>query len=104
MIDSIPTIVGNKSFSKVDSINSKTIIKEARLKGIIRQKNEQGNHNPSDPAITQNDLPNLPGNDPLPPVEDRGLGRRFITVNGQYLRRLHRLYATQSFENGDSGH
>ena len=104
LIDSIPTIDGNKSFSKVDPINLKTIIKEARLTDIIRQKKELFNHNPADRVIPQDEPPDLPGNDSLLPGEERGLGRRSVTVNGQHLRRSHRLDATQSFENGDSGH
>ena len=104
LIDSIPTIDGNKSFSKVDSINLKTIVKEARLTNLIRQKKELCNPNPVDPVIPQDDLPNLPGIDPLPAVEERRLGTRLITVNGQHLRRSNRLYANQYFENGDRGH
>ena len=104
LIDSIPTIEGNKSFSKVDSINLKTIVNEARLVDFIKQKNESFNPSPSEPAIPQNDIPDPPVNDPLPSNEEGGLGRRLISVNGQYLRRSHRLNVSQSFENGDSGH
>ena len=101
MIDSIPTIDGNKSFSKVDPINLKTIVKEARLTNLIKQKKERCNPDP--PLIPQIDPPNLPRNDLLPPDEERGLGSRLIAVNGQYVRRSNRLY-TQSFENGGSSH
>ena len=104
LIDSIPTIEGNKSFSKADSINLKTIVNEAKLADLIKQKNEFFNHVPFDPAIPQNDIPDPPGIDPLAFNEERGLGRRLILVDGWYLRRSHRLNASQSFENGDRGH
>ena len=104
LIDSIPTIEGNKSFSKVDSINLKSIVNESKLADLIKQKNEFLNPIPSDPAIPQNDIPDPPGIDPVPFNEERGLGRRLISVDGRYLRRSHRLNASQSFENGDRGH
>ena len=88
MIDSIPTIESNKSFSKVDFINLKTIVNEAKLADLIKQKNEFLNPIPSDPAILQNDIPDPPGIDPLPFNEERGLGRRLISVDGRYLRRV----------------
>ena len=94
LIDSIPTIEGNKSFSKVDAINLKSIVRESGLTDLIRQKKSTCNVNPPGQLIPQNDLPNPPGNDPLPPIGERGLGSSLVTVNGQDIRRSHRLYIT----------
>ena len=104
LIDSIPTIAGNKSFSKVDPINLKTIVKEARLAGLVKQKKDSYNPNLPETIIPQNNLPNPPGNDPRPPIEERGFGTGLAIINGQHLRRSHRLNASQYFDNGDRGH
>ena len=48
LIDNIPTIEGNKSFSKVDSINLKTIVHESKLADFIKQINEFFNPIPSE--------------------------------------------------------
>ena len=86
LIDSIPTIEGNKSFSKVDPINLKTIIKEAKLSDIIKQKKESCNPPPI-PVIPQNDLQYPLRECPQPSNEERGLGSRLIQVSGSYIRR-----------------
>ena len=96
LIDSIPTIEGNKSFSKVDSINLKTIVKEAGLTNLVRQKRELINDNRPQRIIPQNDRPSIPGFEPLPLEEERRLGSRLVSVNGQCIRRSHRLNLTSS--------
>ena len=95
LIDSIPTIDGNKSFSKVDPINLKAIVKEARLTGIIKQKIDNDNPSLPEPIILQNSLPNPPGNNHRPPDEERELGTGLVVINGQHYRRSHRLNAFQ---------
>ena len=104
MIDSIPTIEGNKSFSKVDPINLKIIIREAGLIELVRHKQITGSFNHLGSANPQNVLPISPSSENPPPGVDPALGRGFITANGQYLRRSHRLNPPQFLENGDSGH
>ena len=94
LIDSIPTIEGNKSFSKVDPFNLKSIVKEAGLTDMIKQKQMPANPNIPEPLIPQNNPLNIPEDDHQPPVEERQLGSRLITVNGQCIRRSHRLDVT----------
>ena len=105
LIDSIPTIKGNKSFSKVDPINLKAIITEAKLSDLIKQKKESCNPvNPLPiPVIPQNDLQYSHRDNPPPSNEERGLGSHLIDVSGSYIRRSSRLHTIHSFENGDSG-
>ena len=56
LMDSIPTIDGYKSFSKEDPINLKSIVNQARLTHLIRQKKKQPcNPNPPENVIPQND-------------------------------------------------
>ena len=53
LIDCIPTIEGNKSFSKVDPINLKKIIFEAKLVDTIKQKNPQTEPQSDNPPSSQ---------------------------------------------------
>ena len=94
LIDSIPTIDGNKSFSKVDPINLKEIIKEARLTDSAKQKGIASSK--SDQLIPQSAPPNLLINNPRPTGEEGGLGSTVIQVDGQHIRRSQRLYNTST--------
>ena len=94
LINRTPTIEGNESFSKVDSIHLKTIVKEAGLTNLVRQKRELINDNRPQRIIPQNDRPSIPGFEPLPLEEERILGSRLVSVNGQCIRRSHRLNLT----------
>ena len=92
LIDTIPTIEGNKSFSKVDPINLKTILVEAKLTGLIKQKRINSNPGPPQPLLPEEDLPNPPENSPMSPEGEGALGRRLVVIGGQHLRRSHRLH------------
>ena len=90
LINSIPTIPGNKSFNSIDKLNSREIIRECKLTNFVKDANNPdsfGEPNPPTPGATN---PDQRVNPPDPP-DIQPLGR--IEINnglGQIVRRSMR--------------
>ena len=88
LIDSIPTLPGNKSFSSLDRLNGSLVIRESNLSNFVKVANNPDmsfEPNPDRPVPNLNEPPD-PG---LTPQHEFG---RIITINnnGQIIRRSTR--------------
>ena len=87
LINSIPTVTGNKSFNTLDSINSHHVLREANLTGFVKAANNPvllpaPNHPIPNPCLLN---PGLTG-------DHQQLGRVNVTNDrGQAIRRSRRI-------------
>ena len=87
LINSIPTVPGNKSFNNLDSIHSCLVIREANLTSLVKAANDRGLL-----PGTINPIQNLCAPNPGIYEEEHPLGRiNIINERGQVIRRSRRI-------------